>query len=349
MSSWPMESVGQLITLDYGKGLPAAKRDPNGLYPAYGANGVKARTNFSLGHGDSLIIGRKGSAGSIERVSGDWWPLDVTYFVTLRSQDLDIDYLHLALRQLNLPTLARGVKPGINRNDVYQLQIPVPSLADQKRIISRNREIHDQVGSLTSNINHQIEDAESLRSAALTERLTGNYVRKLLETVARIDYGTRVTRKNNSGSTYPVYGGGGATFLIDDWNREDCLIISRFAMSEECVRRVRGRFFLNDSGLTVATRDESALSQKFLDLLLLSQSRAIYALGRGTAQRNLNVDAFRELLVPVPPLEVQNRIVTEMAEFDVGLAELESKLAAQKAELAAFQSAALSEALAGGS
>lgn len=170
-----------------------------------------------------------------------------------------------------------------------------------------------------------------------------------LERVAKIDYGTRVTRKKDVGSTYPVYGGGGATFLVDDWNREDCLIVSRFAMSEECVRYVPGRFFLNDSGLTVSTRDEKVLSQRFLDAVLISQSQSIYGLGRGTAQRNLNVKAFREFPIPLPSLGTQSRVVEQVDEIYDQVGSLTSNINAQKAELAAFQSAALSEALSGGS
>lgn len=67
--------------------------------------------------------------------------------------------------------------------------------------------------------------------------------------VADVSYGTRVTKKRDAGTRYPVYGGGGATFAMDQFNRENCYIVSRFGMSEECVRYVDGPFFLNDSGL----------------------------------------------------------------------------------------------------
>jgi type I restriction enzyme S subunit len=42
-----------------------------------------------------------------------------------------------------------------------------------------------------------------------------------------------VVRKRDGGTIYPVYGGGGATFFMDIFNREDCLIVARFAMSEK--------------------------------------------------------------------------------------------------------------------
>ncbi len=131
----------------------------------------------------------------------------------------------------------------------------------------------------------------------------------MLESVAMIHYGTRVTKRRDAGTQFPVYGGGGATFAIDRFNRQDCFIVSRFGMSEECVRYVSGRFFLNDSGLTVTSKDTSHLDQRYLDYFLLSKQPEIYALGRGTAQKNLNVENFKRLGIEIPPLKEQKRIV----------------------------------------
>ena len=79
---------------------------------------------------------------------------------------------------------------------------------------------------------------------------------KKLDSCAYIEYGTRVVQKKDGGTIYPVYGGGGETFRIDRFNREDCLIVARFAMSPLCVRYVKGKFFLNDSGLSVKAGKE---------------------------------------------------------------------------------------------
>ncbi len=141
---------------------------------------------------------------------------------------------------------------------------------------------------------------------------TGHWTEASIESVALVEFGTRVTKRVDAGTRYPVYGGGGATFSMDEYNREDCYIVSRFGMSEECVRRVHGKFFLNDSGLTVRTRDENLLFQRFLDIYLLGNQARIFDLGRGAAQKNLNVEAFRQLAVPLPPLHEQKCIVAKL-------------------------------------
>ena len=136
-------------------------------------------------------------------------------------------------------------------------------------------------------------------------------VKKLVE-VCEINYGTRVVQKKDGGTIYPVYGGGGATFKMDIYNREDCLVVSRFAMSSQCVRYVRGKFFLNDSGLTVKT-DNVCLSQEYLDKCILSLNDKIYSLGKGVAQKNLDMKEFRNLNIHYPiSLPEQSRIVEEL-------------------------------------
>ena len=143
---------------------------------------------------------------------------------------------------------------------------------------------------------------------------------KPLSEVADVVYGTRVVKKHDQGTKYPVYGGGGATFSVDQTNRSDCMIVARFGMSEECVRFVGGDFFLNDSGLTVESRDQTDLAQEFLDVQLLGRQAEIYALGRGTAQKNLDVSALKNLPIAIPPLEEQQRIVAVLDETFEGLA-----------------------------
>lgn len=141
-----------------------------------------------------------------------------------------------------------------------------------------------------------------------------------LDAVCEVEYGTRVVQKRDGGSVYPVYGGGGATFMMDSFNREDRLIVSRFGMSEECARFVSGKFFLNDSGLTVSSKDGKLLP-RFLDYQILAKSEEIFSMGKGAAQKNLDVPAFRGLQIFVPDdLEAQHRIVAILDEAFDGIA-----------------------------
>ena len=166
--------------------------------------------------------------------------------------------------------------------------------------------------------------------------MTETWSKGRLDDLCFVEYGTRVVQKIDGGSKYPVYGGGGATFHMDISNRKDQLIVSRFAMSEECVRFVDGDFFLNDSGLTVSTRNQDTLLQRYLDYHLLYLNNQIYSLGKGAAQRNLDVPAFRNLEIHYPRnLATQKAIVEKL---DIVSVEILSSISMTQKNIENFQS-----------
>ncbi len=151
--------------------------------------------------------------------------------------------------------------------------------------------------------------------------MTKGWKSAAVDEICNVEYGKRVVRKNDAGTKYAVYGGGGETFRVDDYNREDRVVVARFGLSEQCTRRVGGRFFLNDSGLTLSPREPSELLPEFLNLWTIASNDPIYGLSRGTAQRNLDVDAFRQLRVRYPSdVSEQRRIVAMLDEAFEGIA-----------------------------
>lgn len=149
-----------------------------------------------------------------------------------------------------------------------------------------------------------------------------------INNICNVEYGTRVVKRKDGGTIYPVYGSGSATFFMDIYNREDRLIIARFAMSEQCVRFVNGKFFLNDSGITLSPKDNTKIDQRFLDYQCLSMNNLFYSLAKGSAQKNLDVPAFRKLALKFPKdLVTQQKIVAKLdkifAEIDKATAVVE--------------------------
>ena len=149
---------------------------------------------------------------------------------------------------------------------------------------------------------------------------------KKLGEVCDVEYGTRVVKKRDEGEIYPVYGGGGATFKMNRFNRENRVVISRFAMSPKCTRWVEGKFYLNDSGLTLKSNDKS-LNQSFLDCCVLSLNDKIYLFGRGVAQKNLKVEDLINLVIPIPSKNEQETIVAELDEINETIELLKQQVA----------------------
>ncbi len=136
MSEWKTQKLGDFLSLEYGKPLNKVDRKEDGLYPAYGANGVKCRSDNFYCEDKTIIVGRKGSAGELTLTEDKFWPLDVTYFVKFDQSEYDLSFIYHLLSKLDLPSLATGVKPGINRNNVYAIEVKTPPLHEQQRIVA---------------------------------------------------------------------------------------------------------------------------------------------------------------------------------------------------------------------
>ena len=173
-TSWPIKTLGEILELSYGKPLDAKDRDDNGFVPVYGANGVKAHSKKSLVAGPSIIVGRKGSAGELNFCQGPFWPLDVTYFVEHDANKTDLSFLHYLLSLMNLPSLAKGVKPGINRNDVYALQATEPPLEEQKRIVARLDSMRVKTSEMVAAYDAKLSAANNLRQSLLEAAFAGD-------------------------------------------------------------------------------------------------------------------------------------------------------------------------------
>lgn len=133
---WENIALHQIIKVHYGKALKADNRDGSGSIPVYGSSGqVGCHTEFLIDY-PTLIIGRKGSVGEIIYAEQGGWPIDTVFYTQLLSPDkVDLRYLFYALKQANLArwTITTSI-PGLNRNDLYSTQIPLPPIAEQRRI-----------------------------------------------------------------------------------------------------------------------------------------------------------------------------------------------------------------------
>ena len=195
---WKDKRVGEIIRLEYGKPLEGSNRKLDGLYPVYGANGEKDRTDKFYHDKPSIIVGRKGSAGEVNLTEPKFWPLDVTYFVTFDEQRHDLRFLYYLLTTLDLPCLAKGVKPGINRNEVYSQVAKIPLLPEQRRIVGILDEAVEGIATAKANAEKNLQNVravfESHLNAVFTRRGEGWDVLPIGE-VAEVFDGPHATPK----------------------------------------------------------------------------------------------------------------------------------------------------------
>ncbi|MDP3723964.1 MAG: restriction endonuclease subunit S [Candidatus Omnitrophota bacterium] len=147
--------------------MPEALRTGVG-FPVFGSNGVVGRHSRYLIEGSGIVVGRKGSVGRVCWSPEPFWPIDTAYYVVPKD-GASLRWIYWLLSLINLKRLdaATGV-PGLNRNDVYEVQAPLPDPPDQSRISA----VLDTVDDAIAKTEAVIAKLKQVRAGLLNDLLT---------------------------------------------------------------------------------------------------------------------------------------------------------------------------------
>ncbi len=370
-SVYPIKSVGDVLTLEYGKPLPEADRTPDGHVPAYGANGVLCWSRKAFRNKPSIIVGRKGSAGEVNLTEGPFWPTDVTYFVEHDERATDLKYLFHTLKFLGLQKLAKGVKPGINRNDVYALQVPIPPLPEQKRIVAILGEAFEGIATATANAEKNLANAREIFDSYLN--MTFTHMANSWPKMDIVDICAKITDGEH---LRPKMSEAGVPFLsaknvLDDDiefdeklfvsegdakkfrkrcdpERGDILIVSRGAtVGRTSIVKTDRVFCL--LGSVILLKISPRHSSRYIAYALKSpmiRSRLVYA-SEAAAQQAIYLRDIKPLQIPCPKPSVQQQVVSTLDTLLAETKRLENIYQKRITALNGLRSSVLQKAFAG--
>jgi type I restriction enzyme S subunit len=155
MSNWRKVRLGDVVTLHYGKGLQTAKR-LNGNIPVFSSAGITGFHNEPLVDSGGIIVGRKGTIGTVFYSPGPFFCIDTAYYI-LPDKSYDDKYLYYLLKTLKLDRLNEdSAVPGLNRETAYSQQFSLPPLPVQ-RVIAATISCFDDKIELNNRINANLE------------------------------------------------------------------------------------------------------------------------------------------------------------------------------------------------
>ena len=160
--------------------------------------------------------------------------------------------------------------------------------------------------------NYSLNYAEYLKDNVEDEVYDEEIVIKKLGEVCELQNGKRIVKDQVETGEYPVYGGGGLTsFYTNQYTREGKTCkISREGMSlHNCVLMLNEKYYLNSQALTIISKSDILLNE-YLWYYLNNNKELVFECGRGTAQKAIDVDAFKNIKIPIPSLEKQKEIVS---------------------------------------
>lgn len=353
------------MKLEYGKPLPKSKRIADGKYPVYGANGEKVRSNDYLFDRPSIIVGRKGSAGELNLTEAKFWPLDVTYFVTFDENKYDLKFLYDLLVTLELPKLQKGVKPGLNRNEVYLIEVNIPGLSEQKRIVKKLDEVFEKVTKAKEAAEKNLQNVKELFESYLQSVFANagkEWEEKKLGEVYDVRDGTHDS---------PRYQKEGFALVTSKNLKRDLLNFDKIKyISEKDYRKINERskvdkgdilfamigtignpvvvqdepnFAIKNVALFKIPKDQDGLFLKyFLDSKFVINKMMSEA--KGTTQKFVGLGYLRNFEISLPPIKEQKTVVKKLEALSIETRKLENVYEQKLADLEELKKSILSKA-----
>lgn len=133
LNGWKHCQLGDILTLQRGFDI-TKKEQQDGNVPVISSSGINSFHDTAKVNGPGVIIGRKGSLGTVFYVEENYWPHDTTLWV----KDFHGSFPKFAyyfLTTLNLAQFDVGASnPTLNRNHVHLLPVYWPPLPTQRKI-----------------------------------------------------------------------------------------------------------------------------------------------------------------------------------------------------------------------
>ena len=153
LTEWESARLDTIFTLEYGKPLKENARIAGNI-PVFGSNGITGYHNVALVKGPAIIVGRKGTCGAVNWSNEDCYPIDTTFYVKLKDNSNNLKFIYISIKDIGLDKMNNSIGvPGLNRNDAYNIKIPLPPLDAQEKIVQAIENIEQKISNLQTELN----------------------------------------------------------------------------------------------------------------------------------------------------------------------------------------------------
>ena len=171
---WPTFELGDLVSVSSGRSL-TSNAMKTGKYPVYGGNGINGYHDEYLVSEPTLIIGRVGAKCGVTHITSEnSWITDNALIVSPLIGSFDKRYFKSLLEYKNLNTLGSSTgQPVISAAKIYPVKIPLPTLSEQIRIADTIEKENSSIDDLTSIIDNQLLETNTLWQSVLRRAFSG--------------------------------------------------------------------------------------------------------------------------------------------------------------------------------
>ena len=317
-----------------------------GNYPVYGSGGIMAYVSDYVYDKPSVLIPRKGSIDKLYYVEEPFWNVDTIFYTDIDTTKAVPRYIYFCLQREHLEqyNTAGGV-PSLTQKVLNKVKLPVPPLEVQREIVRVLDSFTLLTAELTAELTARKKQYNFYRDALIQKECKIEKVK--LNSVCEIYDGTHKT---------PKYTNTGIPFVSVE-NIDDLYGTRKFIAPEDYakykIKPRKGDVFMTriTAGVigkcTVVDRDDDLAYYVSLALLrpntdILDSKYLKYYLESGWGRKELskwilwdatptkiNKDDIGRVLISIPPLDVQKRLVQVIEHFDAICTDLNIGLPAE--------------------
>ncbi len=329
-NGWRAGTLKDLVFFQRGFDI-TKEQQKAGDVPVISSSGIKSFHSEAKVKGPGVIIGRKGTLGSVHFSECDYWPHDTT----LWSKELHGNnprFVYYFLKILNLSRYDVGnSNPTLNRNHIHALEIQIPSLNIQNLIVETLSNYDDLIENNRRRIQLLEQSARSLYKEWFVHlRFPGH------EHVAIVDGVPEGWEKGTISSFYKTSSGGTPSrkhpeFFTGDikWVKtqelqESFILDTEEKITEEAVQKSSAKLFpentvlvamygatIGQTGIlaTPATTNQaccalistSEIAHFLYSFLFLRENKQqLINLSQGAAQNNINQEIIKNFPMFMP-------------------------------------------------
>lgn len=345
-AGWINTTLGQQITLQ--RGFDITKQAAiTGRVPVISSGGVNGYHNTAKAEGPGVLLGRKGSVGSVHYVESEYWPHDTTLWVKDFHGNWPRFVYHF-FRQFPIWRFeASTANPTLNRNNLHPVTVLWPPLPEQRRIA----EILDKADALRAKRRSALAELDTLTQSIFLDMFgplpyppvtvgkapdvapVGRW--ELLLDVARLATGHTPDR------TRREYWDGGVPWItLTDIRRLDGRValeatesISELGLANSaavklppgtvCFSRTASVGFVTIMGQEMATSQDFVnwvcgprLDSTYLMHALLGSRSRLREVSTGSTHKTIYFPTVEQFRVLVPPIELQRQFAVRSRAID---------------------------------
>lgn len=339
------KTIGDVADIICGQDYKSVQ-DDYGKYPVYGTGGIMCYASQYRCPANSIIIGRKGSINNPLFVEESFWNVDTAFGVVPKCTEVIPKYFFYFCCSYDFTKHDVSVTiPSLRRTDIIKIQLPVPPINDQERIVAEL----DLLTGIIDKQRAQLRELDTLARSIFYDMFGDpvenekQWKKQRLGDYCEVSSSKRVLVKDVVNSGIPFLRGTELTALNKASSSED-VNFSMFITPEHYkkVKTITGvpkkgdilipsinsegitwivdtdePFYFKDGRVLWIHMNTKTFSSEYLKFAISGILKSTYdTLTSGATFLELKLFIIRDLPIPIPPLNLQQSFARKIASIE---------------------------------